>query len=78
MSVTSLSTPPQFTERTGESKPFVNPLMAILFAVELDALAARVRYAEAIAGSEHLREVTNAIGAHRERTTTRPWRTLPF
>jgi len=58
----------------------VRPVRAAYRALhaELDALAARVRYAAAIAETERLREVAHAIGAYRERTPRQLWRTLPF
>jgi hypothetical protein len=57
----------QFTPRTQGSALFVNPLMAIYFTVELDALAAR---------SLHLDQLENTYGI-RQAINTRLPRTFP-
>jgi hypothetical protein len=61
----------QFTQRTQGSALFVNPLMAIYFTVDLDALAARSLYLDRMESTYGMRQVTTRIEQCREATNTR-------
>ncbi|MGI5166993.1 DUF1152 domain-containing protein [Spirillospora sp. CA-253888] len=66
------------TERTRGGELFVNPLMAVYFAVELDALAGRLLYRDRIERTRLLRQITRAIEDFRdEHPRTRPPRQFP-
>ncbi|MCG5462466.1 hypothetical protein AB0K35_23400 [Micromonospora sp. NPDC053740] len=56
----------RFTRRTGGGDLFVNPLMAIYFAVDLDKLAARCLYLERIENTIGRRQVITRIQAFRD------------
>lgn len=55
------------TVRTQGSRLWINPLMALYFTFELDALAKRVEYLEALEGTENAFEVSARIEGHRNR-----------
>lgn len=63
--------------RTAGSELFINPLMAIYFTVRLQALAARLLYAEALLETETMREVALVIERARSETTPRTYRSFP-
>jgi hypothetical protein len=65
------------TERTSTTELFVNPLMALYFVVDLDALAAQLHYRDAIEDSRTPMEVSLAIEAYREGVVVRPRRAIP-
>lgn len=67
----------QFTRRTGGSRLFVNPLMAVYFTVDLAGLAARNLLLERIEGTQLMRQVSAAIEAFRDETDTRIPRVFP-
>lgn len=56
----------RFTERTKGSELFVNPLMALYFTVDLDALARRSLYLDRIADTVLMRQISGVIEAFRE------------
>ncbi len=56
----------QFTSRTKGSELFVNPLMALYFAFELDGLAGRCLYLDRIENTHLMRQVSRAIEVFRE------------
>lgn len=56
---------------------FVNPLMAIYFTVELDALAATLRYGDAIRSSSSIGEVSRAIESLRSGLPIQARRSFP-
>jgi hypothetical protein len=64
--------------RTAGSELFVNPLMAVMFTVQLDALAAKVQYAPDLMATDRLRQVVLVIENHRSVSPRRPRRPLPF
>ncbi|MFD1049332.1 hypothetical protein ACFQ1S_29240, partial [Kibdelosporangium lantanae] len=56
---------------------FVNPLMAIYFAVDLAGLAESVAYLPRLADTETLYEVAAAIETYRVGVERRLWRAFP-
>jgi len=67
----------QFTRRTTGSVLFVNPLMAIYFTVELDALAARSLYLDRLENTLGLVQVSMRIEEFRQEVRTRIPRAFP-
>jgi hypothetical protein len=67
----------QFTRRTGGGALFVNPLMAIYFTVDLNALAARNLYLDRIEHTHGMVQVAGRIRAFREGVVTRTPRASP-
>ncbi len=65
------------TERTQGSELFINPLMSLYFAFELEPLADRLLYREQIEGTRTAFEVAARIEAFRHRVERRPRRVLP-
>lgn len=55
----------RFTDRTRGSELFINPLMAMYFAVDLDALARRSLYLDRLEGTRTMREITATIEVFR-------------
>jgi hypothetical protein len=51
----------QFTARTRSSELFINPLMAMYFAVDLDALARRSLYLDRLEGTVLMRQISSII-----------------
>ncbi|MFC6882802.1 MULTISPECIES: hypothetical protein [Actinomadura] len=51
----------RFTDRTADSELFVNPLMAVYFAVDLDGLARRSLYLDRIEGTRLVRQVGSVV-----------------
>ncbi|EFE78098.1 LOW QUALITY PROTEIN: conserved hypothetical protein, partial [Streptomyces filamentosus NRRL 15998] len=67
----------QFTSRTKGSELFVNPLMALYFAFELDGLAGQCLYLDRIENTHLMRQVSSAIEVFREEVRQRPPRRIP-
>lgn len=67
----------RFTDRTKGSELFVNPLMAIYFAVDLDALARRSLYLDLLRDTVLMRQVISVIDEFRDGVTPRPPRAFP-
>ena len=67
----------QFTTRTRGSTLFVNPLMAIYFTVDLDALARRSLYLDRLAHTVGMRQVSLRIKQFREEISPRVPRVFP-
>jgi len=67
----------QFTSRTAGSELFVNPLMALYFAFELEAVARRSLYLATLESTETIFEVAARIEAFRHTVPIRPRRTIP-
>lgn len=62
--------------RTSGSELFINPLMTIYFAADLDGLAAANLYLDTLADTDTTREVALALEAYRYDATVRP--PVPF
>ncbi|MGW0804889.1 DUF1152 domain-containing protein [Nonomuraea sp. NPDC002799] len=67
----------RFTNRTRGSELFVNPLMAIYFAVDLDGLARRSLYLDRIEDTVLMRQIVAIIEGYRAEVTPRPPRAFP-
>lgn len=67
----------RFTDRTSRTELFVNPLMAMYFAVDLPALARAVGYLGRLSDTEDMFQISLAIEEHREEVDRRPWRVFP-
>ncbi|MGY0019191.1 DUF1152 domain-containing protein [Streptomyces sp. cg35] len=67
----------QFTARTRGSELFINPLMALYFAFELEGVARHCQYLDRIEDTHLIRQVSSAIESFREETSTRPPRRIP-
>ncbi|MCX4819822.1 DUF1152 domain-containing protein [Streptomyces sp. NBC_01142] len=68
----------QFTSRTRGSELFINPLMSIYFAFELEGLARRCLYLDRIENTHLIRQVSSAIEAFRDEVVRqRPPRRIP-
>jgi hypothetical protein len=67
----------QFTQRTAGSELFVNPLMALYFGFELEALARRALYLGELEHTETIFEVAVRIEAFRHQVDIRPRRIIP-
>ncbi|HVV82639.1 MAG TPA: DUF1152 domain-containing protein [Kofleriaceae bacterium] len=67
----------QFTERTSGSELFINPLMGLYFAFDLDAVARRSLYLPLLARTDTLFEVSARIEAFRQTVERRPRRSIP-
>ncbi|TMR93699.1 DUF1152 domain-containing protein [Nonomuraea basaltis] len=67
----------RFTERTRGSELFINPLMAIYFAVDLDGLAQRSLYLDRIEDTVLARQIAAVIEVYREEVTPRLPRAFP-
>jgi len=63
--------------RTQSSKLFINPLMSLLWAFDLAAVARRNLYLDRLAGTQTIREVHLAIEYFRETVRSRPWEAIP-
>ncbi|OPC83699.1 hypothetical protein B4N89_24620 [Embleya scabrispora] len=67
-----------FTERTGNSELFINPLMSVYFTVDLAGLAERSLYLDRLEGTRNIWEVSSRIAEFRdELPSTRPRRAIP-
>ncbi len=67
-----------FTERTAGSELFINPLMALYFAFELEPVAERVLYRKAIAHTETAFEMMAIIEAFRAELTPKRRAPIPL
>ncbi|MEV4555808.1 DUF1152 domain-containing protein [Kitasatospora sp. NPDC049285] len=68
----------QFTERTGGSRLFINPLMTLYFSATVEALAARHLYLDRLEPTLLLGQVATAIGRFQDTLPRqRPPRTFP-
>jgi hypothetical protein len=67
----------QFTRRTEGSELFINPLMTLYFAFELEAVARRSLYLSQLEDTETIFEVAARIEAFRQTVEPRPRRALP-
>ncbi|MGW1885429.1 DUF1152 domain-containing protein [Streptomyces sp. NPDC001970] len=68
----------QFTSRTRGSELFINPLMSLYFAFELEGIARRCLYLEQIEETQLIRQVSSAIAVFREDVARqRPPRRIP-
>jgi hypothetical protein len=67
----------RFTDRTRGSELFVNPLMAIYFAVDLGALARRSLYLDRIEDTVLARQIAAVIEAYRDEVILRPPKAFP-
>lgn len=65
------------SSRTAESELFINPLMSLYFAFDLDVLAGHSLYLRELEGTETMFEVSARIEAFRRRTKARPRRAIP-
>ncbi|MFE3188207.1 DUF1152 domain-containing protein [Nocardia sp. NPDC059240] len=66
------------TDRTGNTELFVNPLMAMYFAVDLPALARTVEYLPFLEPTDHAYQVAQVIEAHlTSRPEPRPFSAIP-
>lgn len=63
--------------RASTSELFINPLMSLVWGFDLDAVAQRVLYRDAIARTESVFEVSAAIEAFRHGITARARRSIP-
>ncbi|GIH22315.1 hypothetical protein Aph01nite_06250 [Acrocarpospora phusangensis] len=66
-----------FTTRTSGSELFINPLMAVYFAVDMDALARRSLYLSRLEGTILMRQISSIIESFRAEATPRPPRAFP-
>ncbi|ATQ68371.1 DUF1152 domain-containing protein [Methylosinus trichosporium] len=66
------------TERTRGSELFVNPLMSLYWCFRLEAVARKMGFYDAIAGSETFHEIESAIRIHHARVAKRDWKNLPL
>ena len=66
------------TDRTHGSTLFVNPLMAMYWFFEAGAVAAAMRFAPELAGTDRFDEVVSVIRRAHGRATPRPWTPLPL
>lgn len=67
----------QFTSRTRGSELFINPLMTLCFAFELDGVARNCLYLDRIEHTHLIRQVSSAIEIFREEVRQRPPRRIP-
>ena len=66
------------TSRTQSSKLFVNPLMALVWCFELEAVAQRLLYPAAIAQTWTMREIVAVVDKFREEIEPKPFQSLPM
>ncbi|WP_392673070.1 DUF1152 domain-containing protein [Streptomyces sp. LN785] len=67
----------QFTSRTRGSELFINPLMSLCFAFELEGVARHCLYLDRIEHTHLIRQVSSAIEAFRDGIRQRPPRRIP-
>lgn len=67
----------RFTSRTSNSELFVNPLMSLYFAFELEGIARNCLYLDRIEHTRLIRQVSSAIEAFRDEVRTRAPRQIP-
>ncbi|GAA2435905.1 hypothetical protein GCM10010191_58320 [Actinomadura vinacea] len=61
----------RFTSRTDGGELFINPLMAMYFAVDLDGLARRSLYLERLEGTRLMRQISSVIEDFRDEVAGR-------
>jgi len=66
------------TERTRDSRLFINPLMSIYFGFRLKDVVHRLLYADRIRGTATYSELSLAIEAFRSEITPRPRSPIPL
>jgi hypothetical protein len=66
------------TARTQSSKLFINPLMALVWCFELEAVAGRLLYPPELADTESVREVLFLIRRFRDSIFPKPFEPLPM
>lgn len=67
------------TKRTEGSELFINPLMALCWTFQVEAVARRLLYADLVRETNSYSELTSAIERFRlTHEPIRPWKTLPF
>lgn len=66
------------TDRTEGSRLWINPLMAMYWAFDLDAVARRCLYLPAVLSTTTWTDVRAAIGSFMVATTPRPWDDIPL
>ncbi|WUH97914.1 DUF1152 domain-containing protein [Spirillospora sp. NBC_00431] len=67
----------RFTTRTRNSELFINPLMAMYFAVDLDGLARRNLYLDRLENTRLMRQISSIIEDFRDEIRRRPPRQYP-
>ncbi|MFD7068085.1 DUF1152 domain-containing protein [Streptomyces sp. NPDC059913] len=67
----------QFTSRTRGSELFINPLMTLCFAFELEGVARNCHYLDRIEHAQLIRQVSSVIEEFRDEITQRPPRRIP-
>lgn len=67
----------RFTSRTSNSELFINPLMSLYFAFELEGIARNCLYLDRIEHTHLMRQVSSAIEAFRDEVRQRPPRRIP-
>lgn len=67
----------QFTDRTQTSELFINPLMAMYFAFDLEGVARRSLYLQTLMHTDTIFQVSALIEAFRHNVTIRPRRVIP-
>ncbi|WP_406091775.1 DUF1152 domain-containing protein [Streptomyces sp. NBC_01013] len=67
----------RFTSRTNDSELFINPLMSLYFAFELEGIARNCLYLDRIEHTHLIRQVSSAIEAFRDEVRQRPPRRIP-
>ncbi|MFO7901973.1 MAG: DUF1152 domain-containing protein [Pirellulaceae bacterium] len=65
------------TNRTRESRLFINPLMSIYWCFDIAGVASRILYGEAARGTETFEELVSVIAEFRAKCTPRPWKDIP-
>lgn len=66
------------TPRTHGSKLFINPLMSMYWAFELEGVARRCLYLDDLLTTYTRRDVEDVIGRFREGIVPEPWREIPL
>ena len=66
------------TSRTRSSKLFINPLMSLSWACELEAVAGRLLYPEEMADTETMGDMSSIIDSFRLRFPHKPFESLPM
>ncbi|MFI0373634.1 DUF1152 domain-containing protein [Actinomadura sp. 1N219] len=67
----------RFTDRTSNSELFINPLMAMYFAVDLDGLARRNLYLDRLENTRVIRQISSIIEEFRDEVRRRTPRQYP-
>ncbi|MFE7465701.1 DUF1152 domain-containing protein [Streptomyces sp. NPDC057499] len=67
----------RFTSRTRGSELFINPLMSLCFAFELEGVARNCHYLDRIEHTHLIRQVSSAIEEFRDEVVQRPPRRIP-